>query len=79
LKSNYVSLYIIIDSGILKWHMIFYKKKFCIVAEVMVGNAFASIHMKNYSTSTMTNLKFPYVGGTGPIMSMPHLCNVHVG
>jgi hypothetical protein len=30
----------------------FYQKNFCIVAEVMLDNGFASTHLEKYSTAT---------------------------
>jgi hypothetical protein len=49
------------------------------VAEVIVANAFASIHFEKYSTTTTTYFKFPCAAGIRPIMSIPHFCKGYVG
>jgi hypothetical protein len=38
--------------GTPKRHTMFYQKNFCIVAEVMLNNGFASTHLEKYSTAT---------------------------
>jgi hypothetical protein len=57
----------------------FCQQNFLIVAEVIVDNAFASIHLEKYSIAITTCLKFPYVARIGPIISMPYLYNGHIG
>lgn len=65
--------------GTPKWEIMFCQQNFLIVAEVIVDNAFASIHLEKYSTATMAYFKFPCAVGIGPIMSIPHLYKGQVG
>jgi hypothetical protein len=48
--SNYLPLPTVTLYGTLKWHTMFCQKNFCIVAEVMLNNGFASTHLEKYST-----------------------------
>jgi hypothetical protein len=65
--------------GTPKRQMMFCQKNFLIVAEVIMARGLASIHFENYSTATMTYLKFPCAGGSGPNKSRPHLCSGQMG
>ena len=59
--------------------IIFYKKKIFTVSEVIVASGLASIHLVKYSIATTMNLfPPPCEGGSGPMRSMPHLCNGQV-
>lgn len=55
------------------------KRCIWIVGKVIVSKALALIHLEKYSTTTMTYLKFPCSTNIGPIISIPHICNDHVG
>jgi hypothetical protein len=46
-------------------------EEFLAVFDVIVDTALASIHLVKYSTTTKVNLRFPWVVGSGPIMSRP--------
>jgi hypothetical protein len=79
LASNCVPLSTVIAFGTSKRQIMFCKKNFCTVAEVIVAKGFASIHLEKYSNATTTYFKFPCAGGSGPNKSRPHLCSGQVG
>jgi hypothetical protein len=56
----------------------FRQKNFCIVLEVIVDMALASIHLVKYSTATKVNFRLPCAVGSGPTMSSPQRCSGQV-
>jgi hypothetical protein len=57
----------------------FCQKNFCIVAEVMLSNGFASTHLEKYSSHHYCMSVIPGAVGSGPTMSMPQRAKGHTG
>jgi hypothetical protein len=70
--SNYLPLSTVSSDGTLNRHTMFCQKNFCVVLEVIVDTALASIHLVKYSTATKVNLRLPWAVGSGPTISSPH-------
>jgi hypothetical protein len=75
---NYLSLSTVSSDGTPNRHTIFFQKKFCVILEVIVDTALASIHLVKYSTAMMVNLRLPWAMGNGPMISSPHCCSGQV-